>query len=108
MVYQYIMDTFGDSTPEIQFTILFVINTILAIIAYKLGFAKKLPLLKSFFVYMLLIVGIALLVFTFQFLIPALTDSQSLPLTESLFIICVILGIYRFRLHRERKTEKVS
>lgn len=105
MVYQYVMDVLGDSTPETQFTILFALNTILAIIAYKLGFAKKLPVLKSFLVYMFLIIGVGVLVFIFQFLIPAFTNSQSLPLTESLLIICLVLGIYRFRLHRERQAK---
>jgi len=108
MVYKYVIDTFSNSTVETQFTILFVLNTILAIIAYKLGFAKKLPLLKSLFVYLLLIIGVGLLVFVFQFLIPAITDSQPLPITESLVAICLVLGIYRFRLHRERKAKQTE
>lgn len=79
------------------FWIMYVIILILSIISYKLGFARKLPLLKSFFVYLLLVVG------TY---ITTLFSILSMPIAESLIIISLVLAIYRFRLYRERKAEK--
>lgn len=103
MVHQYVMENYFEHT----FIILYVLNLILAVIAYKLGFAKKLPLLKSVFVYLILILGVFILGILFQ-VIPQVLASQPLPMTESLFIICLVLGVYRFRLHRERKAGKTE
>lgn len=98
MIHQYILDNYYDHT----FMILYILNLILAIIAYKLGFAKKLPLLKSLIVYLILTVG--MFIFTILFVvIPTVWGSSPLPMTESLIVINIVLGIYRFRLHTERK-----
>ncbi|PKR78491.1 hypothetical protein CEY16_01670 [Halalkalibacillus sediminis] len=86
-----------DIGGEAGFWGLFIAITILAIITYKLGFAKKLPLMKSLFIYVLLAVGC--LVLTLFTLI------ARLPMIEVLFVIALILGVYRLRLHRERKNE---
>lgn len=76
------------------FWLMYGIILILSIIAYKLGFAKELPLLKSIFVYILLAIG--------TFITTTLSILQ-FPIAESLIIIVLVLAIYRFRLYRDRK-----
>lgn len=77
------------------FFLLYLLIVILAIITFKLGFAKKLPVLKAVVVYMFLIVGSLLLAFF----------GISYPIAESLLVAILVLGIYRFRLHQERKNK---
>ncbi|HLR62253.1 MAG TPA: YlaH-like family protein [Lentibacillus sp.] len=77
--------------------VFYVINLILAGIAYKLGFAKDLPVLKSVLVYMMLAAGMLIL---------NLFSMVGYPITDSLVVICLVLGIYRYRLHRERKAKQ--
>ncbi|GGA83571.1 YlaH-like family protein [Ornithinibacillus halotolerans] len=101
MVYNFILENFG---IENMFNILYPVNLVLAAIAYKLGFAKKLPLLKSIIVYILLAVGIFVLYLLFIMWSVA-TGGKPLPLTESLLIICIVLAIYRTRLYFQRKTK---
>lgn len=93
MVRQFLLDNYYDHT----FMILYIINLILIFIAYKLGFARKIPLLKSVIVYILLALGTVLLA-----LFNGIAD---LPITESLVVIVLVLGIYRLRLHRERNAK---
>lgn len=85
--------------PNYTFWFFFIVNYILSIIAYKLGFARELPLLKSLLVYILLGIGVVLL---------TLFSLVRYPITETLIIISAVLGIYRFRLHKERKAKKSS
>ncbi|GEL76022.1 YlaH-like family protein [Tenuibacillus multivorans] len=75
------------------FWFLYLTIVILAIITYKLGFAKRLPLMKSMIVYILLTLGCFILMPFALF---------NLPIVEVLIITSIVLGIYRFRLHRER------
>ena len=91
IIFNFIVERFG--TENIFWTF-YILNAIFSVIAYKLGFARKLPLLKSVFVYILLIVG------TY---ITTIFSILKMPITESLIIISLVLGIYRFRLSRERK-----
>jgi len=90
ILFDYIVDHFG--TNHIFWTF-YVLNVIFSVIAYKLGFARKLPLFKSLIVYVLLILGV--------FIITVFSVFR-LAMTESLIIISAVLGIYRFRLHQER------
>ncbi|WP_066192791.1 MULTISPECIES: YlaH-like family protein [Gracilibacillus] len=78
------------------FFFLYITVVILAILAYKFGFAKKLSPLKSLVVYILLVIGTFILTLLF---------GLNLPLAESLFIIAIVMGIYRLRLHQERKQQ---
>lgn len=94
MVHEFIVEHYYDQT----FMILYVLNLILIIIAYKLGFARKLPLVKSIFVYVILALGTVI--------VAIFSGIAELPTVESLFIIVLVLGIYRLRLHRERKSKK--
>lgn len=75
--------------------IFFVANFVFSVIAYKLGFARELPLLKSIIVYILLFIGTYITTF--------FSVVANLPITESLIIISIVLAIYRFRMYRQRK-----
>nr|WP_289039023.1 YlaH-like family protein [uncultured Allobacillus sp.] len=86
----FLVDVGGDS----GFWLLFFSIFILAVITYKLGFAKELPLLKSVIVYIMLFIGCFVL---------AIFAIFALPIAEVLIVIALVLGIYRFRLYRERK-----
>lgn len=90
----FVIENYG--TDHI-FWIFYVINFIFSVIAYKLGFARELPLLKSAIVYLLLFIGTYITtIFTIFYL----------PVTESLIIISIVLAIYRFRMYRQRKKAK--
>ncbi|WP_047982937.1 YlaH-like family protein [Ornithinibacillus californiensis] len=102
MVYDLVMERFG---VEQVFNILYIVNLVLAAFAYKLGFAKRLPILKSVVVYALLAVGIFILNILF-IILPATLAAQPLPMTESLVVICVVLAIYRVRLFIQRQAKK--
>lgn len=101
MLFEYILNNFGE---DHVYLIFYVLNLIFAAIAYKLGFAKKLSILKSIVVYFMLAIGMYVL--TIFSILPTATTNQPLPITESLIIVCAILGIYRYRLHQQRKTQK--
>ncbi|GGF12088.1 hypothetical protein GCM10010954_08420 [Halobacillus andaensis] len=72
---------------------LYLVTVTLAVITFKLGFARKLPLLKNIVVYTVLIIGTFFL---------TLILGLNLPVAESLVVAALILGIYRLRLHKER------
>ena len=74
----------------LYFTILF-----LTILVFKLGFAQKLPLLKSVIIYLFLIFGCSFLTFLGIFL----------PIAEGLVVASLILIIYKIRLYRYKKHE---
>lgn len=91
LLFNYILDYFGTNNMYWKF---YALNLIFGIIAYKLGFARKLPLLKSIIVYIMLAIGMFVVTIFSVF---------KLPITETLIIISAVLGIYRFRLYQERK-----
>lgn len=76
-----------------SFMFLYLTTVILTIITFKLGFARKLPVIKAIVVYAVLVIGTFIL---------TLILGLNLPLPESLVVAALILGIYRLRLHRER------
>jgi predicted membrane channel-forming protein YqfA (hemolysin III family) len=68
----------------------------LCIVVFKLGFAQKLPILKSLVVYLFLIMGCTILTFFAVFL----------PITEGLVVAALILIIYKVRrLNYSKKQE---
>ncbi|WP_152658388.1 YlaH-like family protein [Oceanobacillus sp. CFH 90083] len=95
MVFDYILEVNG--TDNI-FWVFYVINLILSAIAYQLGFAKKLSPVKNVIVYILLMVG--------TFVVTIFSTVMRMPTIECLIVIILVLGIYRFRLHRERKNRQ--
>lgn len=76
-----------DENPEIGMWLLYSTIVLLSIAAYKLGFAQKLPLLKSLIIYAFLLLGCTILSFLGTFL----------PVAEGLVVICLVLTIYRVR-----------
>ncbi|MFJ5713455.1 YlaH-like family protein [Neobacillus sp. NPDC093127] len=68
---------------------------ILSAIVYKLGFAKKLPLLKNIVIYFCLLIGcFVMLIF-----------SYALPIAEGLAGAALLLIIYKIRLHQTKKQQ---
>lgn len=96
MIYDYLIENYYDHV----FAIFYVLNLIFIIIAYKLGFARKIPLLKSFVVYFVLAIGTVI--------IALFSSIGELPTVESLIAIVLVLGIYRLRLHFEREKKKTA
>lgn len=73
--------------PETGMWLLYIIITILSILAYKMGFALKLPILKSLLIYLFLILGATILTFLAVFL----------PIVEALILTVAVLTIYHVR-----------
>lgn len=84
--------------PEVGMWLLFLTVVALAIIVFKLGFARKLSLWKNVIVYGFLIFGCTLLTALAIFM----------PLAESLAIAAIVLIIYKLRLKAEKKAEGVE
>src|SRR5699024_10306613 len=76
MIFNFIVDIFG--ATQTTFWVFYVLNLIFSIIAYKLGFARELPLLKSIIVYILLAFGVIII---------TIFSILEYPMTESLIII---------------------
>lgn len=81
------------NNPTAANWLLWLTITLLAVLVYKLGFAKKLPILKSALIYLFLIGGCLFLTFLAIFL----------PIAEGLIVAALILIIYKIRLNREKK-----
>ncbi|GAE33804.1 YlaH-like family protein [Halalkalibacter akibai] len=73
----------------------FLAVVVLTVIVFNLGFARKLPVLKRVVIYLLLVIG--------SFVMWFLEFAFGAPIMAVLIISGVILGLYRFRLHRHRK-----
>jgi CHASE2 domain-containing sensor protein len=85
-----------DTNPNQGMWLLYITIIILSIIVYKLGFAKKLPVMKSAVVYILLALGCSIFTFLGVFL----------PVAEVLLISVVVLGIYKIRLYQSKKNKQ--
>lgn len=85
----------GENGPNLVlgFLLFYLTIAILLAVCYKLGFARKLPVLKSVMVYIILFLGAFIITFM----------GMGMPMAESLLIIVFILAMYRFRLYKERK-----
>ncbi|MCF6136957.1 YlaH-like family protein [Pseudalkalibacillus berkeleyi] len=77
----------------LYFTIL-----LLSIVVFKLGFSRKLPLLKAAVVYLFLALGCTILTFFAVFL----------PVAEGLMVASAILIIYKIRLYQSKKEQSES
>jgi hypothetical protein len=82
-----------ENDPVRAFLLLYLIITLLSIIVFKLGFAKKLPPLKSVLIYLFLIIGCMPLAFF----------GIGLPVAEGLIVAALILIIYKVRLYQSKK-----
>lgn len=86
-----------DTNPDTGMWLLYGIITILSIIVYNLGFARKLSFLKNVIIYVFLAIGCTVLTFFAVFL----------PVGEGLVVAIVVLGIYKIRL-RQAKQESAN
>lgn len=84
-----------DENPDLGTWLLYLTILILSIVVYKLGFAQKLPILKSLIIYIFLIFGCTFLTFLGIFL----------PIAEGLVVAVLILVIYKIRLHRHKNAQ---
>jgi hypothetical protein len=75
----------------LQYITILVLN----IIVYKLGFAKRLPVLKNIVIYTCLIIGCFVMLFF----------SYRLPIVEGLTVAALILITYKIRLKQSKKIE---
>src|SRR5699024_4370390 len=85
-----------ENVTTANYWILYFINLILSIIAYKLKFARELQIMTEIFIYIMHAISVFIL---------TIFNLMDFPITESLIIISLVLGIYRFRLHLTRKKE---
>ncbi|WP_243385216.1 YlaH-like family protein [Bacillus kexueae] len=85
-----------DEQPDLGMWMLYITILVLSIVVYKLGFAKKLPILKSAIIYFFLALGCSVLTFLGVFL----------PVAEGLVVAALILIIYKIRLYRTKKEER--
>jgi hypothetical protein len=81
--------------PRLGMWLLYLTIVALCILVYKLGFAQKLPLLKSVAIYLFLILGCTILTFLGIFL----------PVAEGLVVAALILIIYKIRLRQHKISE---
>jgi hypothetical protein len=82
-----------NTQPKVGMWLLYFTVLVLSIIVYRLGFAKKLPLLKNVIIYALLALGCTILTFFAVFL----------PVAEGLVIAALVLIIYKVRLHQAKR-----
>lgn len=82
-----------DQNPELGMWFLYFTILGLSIVVYKLGFAKKLPILKSALIYSFLALGCTVLTFLGIFL----------PMGEGLIVAALILIIYKIRLYQSKR-----
>lgn len=81
--------------PERGMWLLYITVFVLSAIVYRLGFARKLPLLKNVIIYVLLALGCTILTFFAVFL----------PVAEGLVVAALVLIIYKLRLYQSQKHE---
>jgi YlaH-like protein len=84
-----------NENSDLGMWLLYLTILFLSILVFKLGFAQKLPLLKSVIIYLFLVFGCSFLTFLGIFL----------PITEGLVVASLILIIYKIRLYRYKKYE---
>lgn len=84
-----------DEYPKLGMWLLYLTIVALCILVFKLGFAQKLPILKTLLIYLFLVLGCTLLTFLAIFL----------PITEGLVVASLILIIYKIRRYNYKKDE---
>ncbi len=76
----------------------YIAIVLLAVVVFKLGFARELPILKKIVVYLALVIGC--------FVLWMMEFAFGAPIIVVLIISAAFLGIYRFRLHLHRKEKE--
>lgn len=82
-----------EQNPTVGMWLLYLTILGLSILVYKLGFAQKLPLIKSIIIYVFLALGSTILSFLGIFL----------PVAEGLVLAALILIIYKIRLRYHQR-----
>lgn len=84
--------------PQRAFWLLYATVFVLCALVYQLGFAKKLPILKTAVIYVLMLIGcFVMTIFAERF-----------PIVECLIVIAIVFGGYKLRLHRAKKNGEVG
>mgnify|MGYP001203879481 CR=1 FL=1 len=76
--------------PPLAFLLLYVVIVVFMAAAYKLGFARKLPLLKQALVYLILVLGCFILTFM----------AYEIPIADIVVITVAVLAVVRYRASR--------
>lgn len=87
-----------DEHPLTGMWLLYGTIVVLSVIVFKLGFAKRLPVLKAAAVYLFLVLGCTVLTFFGVFL----------PVGEGLVVAALILIVYKIRLHQSKKSQSAK
>lgn len=87
-----------ETNPETGMWYLFITIYILSIIVYNFGFARKVKVWQNLIIYIVMFIGCIVLTFFGAFL----------PVAESLIVAAIVLGLYRVRLHQERKAGNIG
>jgi hypothetical protein len=88
----------SQSDVEMGVLLQYLFIVILTMIVFRLGFAKKLPLLKNIIIYLSLCVGSLVMLFF----------SYALPIAEGLSVVALFLIVYKIRLHQSKKQQAKS
>jgi hypothetical protein len=94
-------EALGAGNPEqflFAFSMLYLVVVVLTIIVFNLGFARKLPILKTVVVYIVLLFGSIFMTIL----------ALRLPVVESLLIATFVLGAYKYRLNKEKREKAVN
>lgn len=84
--------------PQRAFWLLYLTIVVLSALVYQLGFAKKLPILKTAVIYVFLMIGCFVLTIF----------AEGFPVVECLIVIAIVFGGYKFRLYRSKKNGEVK
>jgi hypothetical protein len=76
--------------PPLAFFLLYLVIVVFMAAAYKLGFARKLPVLKQALVYLILILGCFILTFM----------AYEIPIADIVVITVAVLAVVRYRASR--------
>jgi hypothetical protein len=87
-----------DQNPILGFWLLYALVVLMSVIVYHLGFARKLPILKSAVIYVMLLIGS----------IPITLFAIGMPVVESLMVAALVFGIYRYRLAKSQKQKQTE
>ncbi len=85
-------------TSDYMIWILYGTIVFLSIIVYKLGFARKLPLLKAMIIYIFLFIGCGMLTLL----------ALQMPIVGALFCAALVLSIYKLRLRAAKRHQQMT
>ena len=98
--FEFVITQLINITHDIHLSmwILYGLIVVLCIVVYHLGFAKKLSILKSLIIYVLLMIGCSFLTFL----------ALRIPIVEALLASVFVLGVYKVRLHQSKKQKATT